>query len=155
MTESVAVAMHKPYALPSDPMYLPIHVGAALHPDTLPEITQDDEGDNISSLNPYYCELTAIYWLWKNDASDYKGLVHYRRYFSSIDKRKKCAKDRLDRALTTADLNQIVNRCDAIVPKKRYYIIETVYSHYAHTHYASHLNETRAILQELSPASVV
>lgn len=68
MSESIriAVAMHKPYRTPDDPAYLPLHVGAALHPDVLPGIQGDDEGDNISRLNASYSELTALYWMWKN-----------------------------------------------------------------------------------------
>ena len=43
MSESIriAVAMHKPYRTPDDPAYLPLHVGAALHPDVLPGIQGD------------------------------------------------------------------------------------------------------------------
>lgn len=77
----VAVASHKPYWIPSDPVYLPIHVGAALSNKAIDGFQRDDEGDSISCLNPRYCELTALYWLWRNDTSDYKGLVHYRRHF--------------------------------------------------------------------------
>lgn len=41
----------------------------------------DDEGENISSLNPMYCELTTQYWAWKNVDAPYIGFCHYRRYF--------------------------------------------------------------------------
>ena len=60
----VIVAAHKPYEMPFDKMYLPVHVGAA-GKDSI-GYQRDDEGDNISNLNPYYCELTGLYWAWTN-----------------------------------------------------------------------------------------
>ena len=58
-----------------------IQVGAALTDREIARI-RDDWGDNISLKNPWYCELTALYWIWKNDrVSKYAGLCHYRRHF--------------------------------------------------------------------------
>ena len=57
-----------------------IQVGAALTDQAICDI-QDNVGDNISFKNRQYCELTALYWAWKNDPSDYVGLSHYRRRF--------------------------------------------------------------------------
>lgn len=59
---------------------LPIQVGAALTEQRICSIC-DDRGENISHKNREYCELTALYWIWKNDISKYAGLCHYRRHF--------------------------------------------------------------------------
>ena len=57
-----------------------IQVGTSLTDKIVCDI-RDNMGDNISDKNKKYCELTALYWIWKNDSSDYKGLCHYRRHF--------------------------------------------------------------------------
>ena len=59
---------------------IPIQAGAALTDIKIAKVS-DDTGDNISLKNPKYCELTALYWIWKNDMADYVGLSHYRRHF--------------------------------------------------------------------------
>lgn len=33
----------------------------------------DNTGDNISLRNSNYCELTGLYWAWKNLKCDYIG----------------------------------------------------------------------------------
>ena len=44
----------------------------------------DDTGINISHLNRQYCELTGIFWVWKNinkyQDAEYIGFMHYRRH---------------------------------------------------------------------------
>ena len=59
---------------------IPIQVGAKLTEKKLFPV-RDDAGENISEKNKQYCELTALYWMWKNDNSKYIGLSHYRRKF--------------------------------------------------------------------------
>ena len=75
----IMIASHKRYRMPTDSMYLPVHVGAAGKENI--GYQRDDEGQNISELNPYFCELTGIYWAWKNLECGYLGLAHYRRHF--------------------------------------------------------------------------
>ena len=43
---------------------------------------------------------------------------------------------------------------DVILPKKRRYYIETLYSHYAHTHYSNQLDTTFNIIKEKYPEYV-
>lgn len=78
-TIKIIVATHKKYQMPDDSMYLPVQVGAEDKPDL--GYTRDNTGENISSKNPSFCELTGLYWAWKNLNADYIGLVHYRRHF--------------------------------------------------------------------------
>ncbi len=68
------------YKLTSDEK--PIQVGAALTDKRInDEMITDDKGDNISYRNRQYCELTAMYWMWKHANEEYVGLAHYRRHF--------------------------------------------------------------------------
>ncbi len=149
MNVSVYIAATHPYDFPTDPMYIPIHVGKALSDDRFTDVT-DDTGDNISQKNKTHCELTALYWMWKNDAaSDCLGLCHYRRYFAG----KRTGKKR-DRILSGAAAQKIFqkNPDAVIVPKKRNYLGDTLYSHYANTHIAAHLDIARQVIEARCPA---
>lgn len=80
----IFVACHKPYDVYKDDVYTPIHVGRAVSnlKEEMKDMIGDDTGDNISEKNPFYSELTAQYWAWKNVHDlDYIGFGHYRRTF--------------------------------------------------------------------------
>ena len=80
----ILVACHKPGFVYQDDVYTPIHVGRAIskYKDEMADMVGDNTGDNISDKNPYYCELTAQYWAWKNlHDVEYVGFCHYRRFF--------------------------------------------------------------------------
>lgn len=148
----IIIATHKKYRMPTDTIYLPLHVGAEGKCDSDGKeldlgYTKDNTGDNISEKNPYYCELTGLYWAWKNLDYQYIGLVHYRRHFSL----KKGRKDSFDEVLNHSQLDKLLKKYRVILPKKRNYYIETLYSHYSHTHYAEHLDITRTIIAETYP----
>lgn len=144
------VATHKKFQMPKDiNLYLPLHVGREGKEDL--GYIGDNTGDNISSLNSYYCELTGLYWAWKNLECDYLGLVHYRRYFTNKSQPYTDDIKIDDVILSQNDVEKILDEADVIVPKKRKYYIETLYSHYAHTFDGSHLDKTREIIAEISP----
>lgn len=146
----IIVATHKNFIMPQDKeLYLPIHVGCEGKKDL--GFQGDNTGDNISVLNSYYCELTGLYWAWKNLECDYLGLVHYRRYFT---KKSGTYNDSINIdavILDKDDIEKMLEVSNVIVPKKRKYYIETLYSHYAHTLDASHLDLARKMIEQKNP----
>ncbi len=122
----IVVATHREYDLPKDDVYLPVFCGSAISDLDLP-YQRDDEGENISHKNRTYSELTGVYWAYKNLKADYIGLCHYHR-FMDID-----------------DID--IFRYEAILPEKRHYYIETVYSQYEHAHGPDGLDRAREIIE--------
>jgi len=130
MTIKIIVATHKRYDMPKEDLYLPVFVGASLSDLMLP-YQRDDEGDNISYKNKTYCELTALYWAYKNVKADYIGLCHYRRYL---------------------DLKKIeISKEQIVLPKRRHYYIESVYDQFGHAHGFEGLDAVREIIKEYHP----
>lgn len=145
----VVVATHKKYQMPQEAIYLPVQVGSQ-GKENLGYVL-DNTGDNISLKNPYYCELTGLYWAWKNLNADYIGLCHYRRHFtcSRIIPRKSQKKFKI--LLNQIQIENKLKNTDIILPKKRKYYIETLYNHYKHTMHIEPLEQTEKIIKEKYP----
>lgn len=132
--------------------YIVLHVGGN---NNCKEIyLRDDTGDNISEKNSSYCELTGLYWIWKNykEPSDkITGLVHYRRYFTT----------RLEDLLYTyfnikphilnySKIEKCMGSVDVIVPS-RVRIFRTVKEFYSDLHIGEDLDITRNVISIICP----
>jgi len=103
----IYVVTHKEIKFPILPNgYEIIHAGHALAKNDFGYIG-DDSGDNISHLNLYLNEITALYWIWKNTSHEIIGLCHYRRFFTTDGKN----------ILTETKAREILRGCDVIVVK--------------------------------------
>ncbi len=99
-----------------------LQVGAALTKERIsPDAVMDCTGENISEKNRQFCELTGLYWIWKNAGEDYVGLVHYRRHFLLPD-------NWLERMES--------NRVDVILPVPLY-VAPSIAENYKERHTAS------------------
>lgn len=145
MDIKIIIATHKKYWMPKNTVYMPLHVGSSGKPEI--GYIGDDTGDNISWKNANYCELTGLYWAWKNLKADYVGLAHYRRHFSY----KGAKGDKQARIIDRKHLKEVLKTSDIILPKPRNYYIETNYSQYIHAHNAADLDTTREIISEQCP----
>ena len=148
MDIKILVAAHKKYWMPADDVYMPLQVGAE-GKEPLGYIP-DNTGDNISDKNPNYCELTGLYWAWKNLDCEYIGLCHYRRYFGKSTHTKDIEKKK-SAIFHRADYEKLLEKYDVILPVKRNYYIETVRSQYEHAHFKKDLDEVQEIIAEKYP----
>ena len=150
MKTEIYVVSHKQARMPEDPMYVPVQVGDADR--SFPGFQRDNTGDNIADKNASYCELTAQYWGTYNRQADIKGLVHYRRlfstgrtyFFSSVNQK-------WQHVLDNATLTHLMRETDMILPRKRNYYIENMWQHYQKAHHIEGLVVTRQVLQEKYP----
>jgi len=143
----IIVAAHKNYQFPDDSGYFPLQVGRAISSNTL-SIVGDNTGDNISELNRNFCELTGLYWLWRNTNADVYGLVHYRRFFKSLSN----GIPLLDQHIATSDeLADMLEKYDVVLSSKRNYWIETIRQHYKNAHYERDLEAVETVIIEQCP----
>lgn len=156
MDIKVLVAAHKQYRMPTDDIYLPIQVGA--YGKEYLGYQRDDEGENISESNSRLCELTAIYWAWKNLKADYVGLTHYRRHFTTCNFVERVfQRDKFSCIANRRELESILRDKDLIVPNKRKYYIETMESHFLHLPYTfeKDYQVLKEVIREKEPEYVV
>lgn len=142
---SIYVVTHKEFNPPTGEIYVPIQVGKMFTKNELPYIG-DDTGDNITQKNKNYCELTAMYWIWKNDDSKIVGLCHYRRYFtvSAVFANRMFF-------LTKSRIKKYLDSVDIIVPYKQTHNMN-VADYYDHCDgRKSDLLKTRTVIEELYP----
>ena len=142
---TIYVATHKKAEFPKEYIYKPIRVGAALNNDDF-GYQRDDSGDNISNKNKSFCELTATYWIMKNDKSDIVGLTHYRRYFF-----KKHKNNKLENVLSEQDIREILKDKDIIVPNSTFIIKHNAEKSWEKTHIKKDYDECRKIIAEKYP----
>ena len=146
----IIMASHKEASFPDDAMYVPVLAGSSLYEGEIPEgFKADNDGENISFLNPMYCELTALYWGWKNlpditGEDAYLGLVHYRRFFGTEKKGP----------VKYEDIEPYLGKYKIILPTKRHYYIDSLRLHYEHTHGSAALDECEKIINESYPQMV-
>lgn len=157
----------------ADDLYIPVMAGNVIHPNQM-HILGDDTGNTISKKNPYYSELTGIYWVWKNTQQDVTGTCHYRRYFLSGRepllyriKRKLYWPVNLyriryglihtsnielfrKRIIGKGEVAEILKEYDCILPQKRK-LHRTVNDHYQRCHNKTDLKILENILADQHP----
>ena len=103
----------------------------------------DDVGENISYKNNNFCELTGMYWIWKNCKDDYIGICHYRRYFSKSFRYGVIA--------TEEELLCKLSKFDIIVPFKRSMAVTVREQYCRNSGYNKDLNKVRDIIKKKCP----
>lgn len=105
------------------------------------------EGDNIDFLNPYYCELAPIYWIWKNISNvDYISIEHYRRIFLNSK-----VNVFFYRELSIKKINRILSKKKIILPRTHHFK-KNLYEHYEENHYIDDLEILKKVLIEKYPS---
>jgi len=148
----------------------PIQVGSELSSLDL-GFLKDNIGDNISSKNPEYCEMTAVYWAWKNDLdSEYIGFFHYRRLLDfnvaverSVDRHGLVNYHAVDSymyesmGLDESNILNILDQYDAVLPEP-FDVLSTgnsdIYEQYSNSEHQHKRDIDIAldVIKELSPS---
>lgn len=149
----IYICYHKPSKIFSSDVFCPIHVGKALSKQKL-NMIGDNTGDNISEKNPYFCELTGLYYMWKNVDVDNIGLFHYRRFLNFKNSKGfllNFPNNFLNKYNIKEDtINNLLNKYDVILPLKSGVNLN-VYNHYKRSHIISDLDKCISIINKKYP----
>lgn len=108
---------------------------------------RDNTGNNISSKNKYYSELTAMYWIWKNDqTSNYVSIEHYRRFFMNPTYF-------LPKIISDKKISKLISNDKIIVPQKQRWSV-SIGDHYKTNHSTRDFNNTLKIIKRIYPGYV-
>ena len=155
MKIKILVCCHKKDIMATQEPYMPIHVGKDLHPELDLGIIGDNTGDNISKKNGSYCELTGMYWAWKNLKDiDAIGICHYRRYFDlsstkSINRESFIRNKDIPKA-NISTIDKLLEIYDVILPGYLY-LHDSVWDAYAIEHSLSDIKVVEETINELTP----
>lgn len=139
MSTIIFTMTHKAFTPPKDPMFVPIQVGRAIGKDL--GYIGDDTGDSISKWNPYFSELTGMYWVWKNFRTEGNvGLCHYRRFLIHED----------GNVITEKEYDELLETHD-LITTKQVVLNNSYYDGYAVNHHIKDLIETGNVIREFYP----
>ncbi|MBB1063534.1 DUF4422 domain-containing protein [Limosilactobacillus fastidiosus] len=149
------VITHKHFNYNNLPIsYVPLLVGADFNPNP-DNFLQDNSGENISSRNPSFCELTGLYWMWKNSGEKNLGLSHYRRYFSKFNNNSELFITTLFSGnvspVPVKKLDSYLDDFDWVVVKPQVGGKGNLWEQFAHFHHEKDMKAVRNVIEELSP----
>lgn len=154
----IYVCCHNKCILPENELLVPIQAGRKIAENKL-DMQGDDCGDNISDRNANYCELSVLYWVWRNTRHDCFGLCHYRRFFNLFDEADKLDSLRDFTAKsghTVEHLNNLMQNYDLILPyAKTKTNGSSLYQLYASAHYISDMDLALTIISKVYPEMIV
>lgn len=160
---SFMVCYHKATPIINTNVFQSVHVGCVLSNKPIFGTIGDDTGDNISGKNKSFCELTAMYWMWKNMDSEYYGLFHYRRMLNFSGIKNNYFYDFSDMTIKKFgwDESTILDMCGAydIITGPRWnvhpYAVPSLpmsnYDFYAREHHQNDLDMLMQVVLERSP----
>lgn len=146
MDTRIYIMAHKAFEVPKVEGYLPMQVGREGKTDL--GYLCDNTGVNISEKNASYCELTGLYWIWKNVDCDIAGLCHYRRYFVYPKSESLHIEQRL---LAKEDIERSLAEYDLIAPSSGMRQEGSVLAHYVQHHHATDWQECGRVIIERCP----